>query len=149
VDAHRLLASLSAHGQRLSRQFQKTLNQLHELQLGRLERQRKDLRDAASVFQFHKHKGLPDNPAEDGFVFSKTVIEAFAQRTMRLNEAWKVEDFTYDRVNQEVCSNYGSWKLNQIASEKQQHEIICDIPEAPPRGGDACAVQSQRRFRAK
>ena len=46
------------------------------------------------LFQFHKHKGLPYNPAEDGFVFSKTEIEAFAQRTMRLNEAWKVDNFT-------------------------------------------------------
>jgi hypothetical protein len=60
----------------------------------RVERQRKDLRDAASVFQLHRHKGLPYDPAEDGFVFSKTEIEAFAQRTMRLNEAWKVENFT-------------------------------------------------------
>ena len=55
--------------------------------------QRRDLRDAASVLEFHKHKGLPYDPAEDGFVFSKTEIEAFAQRTMRLNEAWKVENF--------------------------------------------------------
>jgi hypothetical protein len=51
-------------------------------------------RRRASVFQLHKHKGLPYDPAEDGFVFSKTEIEAFAQRTMRLNEAWKVENFT-------------------------------------------------------
>jgi hypothetical protein len=94
VDAHRLLASLSIHGQRLSRQFQKTLNQLRELQLDRLERQRKDLRDAASVFEFQKHKGLPYDPAEDGFVFSKTEVEAFARRAIRLNEAWKVENFT-------------------------------------------------------
>jgi hypothetical protein len=28
------------------------------------------------------------------FVFSKTDIEAFAQRNMRLNQAWKVESFT-------------------------------------------------------
>lgn len=93
VDAHRLLASLSIHGQRLSRQFQKTLNQLRELQAERLERHRRDLRDAASVLEFHKHKGLPYDPAEDGFVFSKTEIEDFARRTMRLNEAWKVESF--------------------------------------------------------
>ena len=94
VDAHRLLASLSIHGQRLSRQFQKTLIQLREIQAERLERERRDLRDAASVLEFHKHKGLPYDPAEDGFVFSKTEIEAFAQRTMRLNQAWKVENFT-------------------------------------------------------
>jgi hypothetical protein len=93
VDAHRLLASLSIHGQRLSRQFQKTLIQLREIQAERSERERRDLRDAASVLEFHKHKGLTYDPAEDGFVFSKTEIEAFAQRTMRLNEAWKVENF--------------------------------------------------------
>jgi hypothetical protein len=52
------------------------------------------LRDAASVFEFQKHKGLPYDPAEDGFVFSKTEVEAFAQRAKRLNEAWKVENFT-------------------------------------------------------
>jgi hypothetical protein len=93
VDAHRLLASLGIHGQRLSRQFQKTLIQLREIQAERLECLRRDLRDAASVLEFHKHKGLPYDPAEDGFVFSKTEIEAFAQRTMRLNQAWKVENF--------------------------------------------------------
>jgi hypothetical protein len=93
VDAHRLLNSLSIHGQLLSRQFQKTLNLLSEIQLERLERLRRDLRDAASVLEFHKHKGLPYDPAEDGFVFSITEIEAFARRTMRLNEAWKVENF--------------------------------------------------------
>ena len=88
------LATLGLHSQRLSRQFQKTLIQLRDLQAERLERQRRDLRDAASVLEFHKHKGLPYDPAEDGFVFSKTEIEAFAQRTMRLNQAWKVENFT-------------------------------------------------------
>jgi hypothetical protein len=94
VDAHRLLNSLSVHWQRLSRQFQRTVNQLREMQLNRLERHRRDLQDAASVLEFQKHKGIPYDPAEDGFVFSKTEIEAFAQRTMRLNEAWKVKDFT-------------------------------------------------------
>jgi hypothetical protein len=93
VDAHRLVASLGLHGHRLSRQFQKTLNQLRDIQAERRERERRDLRDAASVLEFHKHKGLPYDPAEDGFVFSKTEIEAFAQRTMRLNQAWKVENF--------------------------------------------------------
>ena len=52
-----------------------------------------DLRDAASVLEFHNHKGLPYVPAEDGFVYSITEIEAFAQRTKRLNKAWKVDNF--------------------------------------------------------
>ena len=56
-------------------------------------RLRRDLRDAASVLEFHKHKGLLYDPAEDGFVYSITEIEAFPQRTKRLNEAWKVDNF--------------------------------------------------------
>jgi hypothetical protein len=87
------LATLGLHGHRLSRQFQKTLNLLRELQAERQERLRRDLRDAASVLEFHKHKGLPYDPAEDGFVYSITEIEAFASRTKRLNEAWKVDNF--------------------------------------------------------
>jgi hypothetical protein len=87
------LATLGLHGHRLSRQFQKTLNLLRELQAERQERLRRDLRDAASVLEFHKHKGLPYDPAEDGFVYSITEIEAFASRTKRLNEDWKVDNF--------------------------------------------------------
>ncbi len=93
VDAHRVIATLSMHGHRLSRQFHKSLEQLRQIQFDRRERERRDLRDAASVLEFHKHKGLPYEPAEDGFVFSKIEIEAFAQRTKRLNEAWNVDNF--------------------------------------------------------
>jgi hypothetical protein len=87
------LATLGLHCQHLSRQFQKTLNELREIQLDRLERLRRDLRDAASVLDFHKKKGLSYDHAEDGFVFSKTEMEAFAQRTMRLYQAWREENF--------------------------------------------------------
>jgi hypothetical protein len=93
VDAHKAIATLSMHGHRLSRQFHKALEQLRQIQFDRRERERRDLRDAASVLEFHKHKGLPYDPAEDGFVFSKPEIEAFASRTKRLNEAWNVENF--------------------------------------------------------
>ena len=86
VDAHRALATLGMHYQRLSRQFQKALNQLREIQSDRGERDRRDLKDAAALLEFHKHKGVPWEPADHGFVFSKDRVEAFAQRLMRLNE---------------------------------------------------------------
>jgi hypothetical protein len=95
VDAHRLLATLGLHGQRLSRQFHKTLEHLREIQLDRREREHKQLKDAANIVQFHKHKGLPYDPAQDGFVFSKQEIEAFAQRTMRSRQASRVEQFLF------------------------------------------------------
>jgi hypothetical protein len=48
---------------------------------------------AATIVKFHEHKGLPCDPAQDGFVFSKDEIEAWAQRTMRHNLAWRAEPF--------------------------------------------------------
>ena len=96
VDAHRALASLGLHGQRLSRQFQKTLQQLREIQAERLERQERDLKRAAALLELHKHKGIPFDPAQDGFVFSKDEIEAHAERLIRLNEARHVEYVRFD-----------------------------------------------------
>src|SRR5271170_1808885 len=49
VDAHRALATLGMHGQRLSRQFQKALDMLRDIQADRAERQRRELKDAAAL----------------------------------------------------------------------------------------------------
>jgi hypothetical protein len=91
VDAHRLLANLGIQGQRLSRQFQKCLDKLRDIQADRAERERHELRDAAALSELHKHKGIPWEPADHGFVFSKDQVERFAQRMMRLNEARHIE----------------------------------------------------------
>jgi hypothetical protein len=91
VDAHRALATLGLHYQRLSRQFQKTVDHLREIQADRIERERRDLQDAAALLELHKHKGVPWEPADHGFVFSKDQVEAFAQRLMRLNESRHIE----------------------------------------------------------
>jgi hypothetical protein len=91
VDAHRLLANLGIQGQRLSRQFQKSLETLRDIQADRLERQRRDLKDAAGILEHHKQKGIPWEPADDGFVFSKDQVERFAQRNMRLHDARHID----------------------------------------------------------
>jgi hypothetical protein len=91
VDAHRLLASLGLHGHRLSRQFQKTLGHLRDIQSERRERERRDLRDAAALLELHKHKGIPWEPADHGFVFSRDHVERFAERSARLNESRHIE----------------------------------------------------------
>jgi hypothetical protein len=66
VDAHR---ALGLHYTRLSRQFQKTLDTLRDIQADRAERERRDLRDAAALLELHKHKGVPWEPSDHGFVF--------------------------------------------------------------------------------
>jgi len=96
VDAHRTLAMLGLHGQRLSRQFQKTLDKLREIQADRNERRERDLKDATAISELHKHKGIPYDPAQDGFVFSASEIEAHSQRLMRQNEARRVAYFRFE-----------------------------------------------------
>jgi hypothetical protein len=85
-----LLARLGLHGSRLSRQFQKALEQLREIQDERRHRERRQLRDAADLLVHHQHKGLPWEPADDGFVFSKQQVERHAQRLIRQRAAYQV-----------------------------------------------------------
>jgi hypothetical protein len=97
------LATLGLHGSRLSRQFQKALDQLRDIQEERRRLERRQLTEAAELFLRHQHKGLPWDPAdlfsdpsaqafgavvrdqEGGFVFSKEQIERHARHLMRLN----------------------------------------------------------------
>jgi hypothetical protein len=95
VDAHRALATLGLHYQRLSRQFQKALDKIREIQSERLHEQELALKRAAALLELHKQKGIPYNPAElfsaDGFVFSNDQVEAFARRLILLNQSRHVE----------------------------------------------------------
>jgi hypothetical protein len=90
------LASLGMHSQRLSRQFQKALQQLREIQADRREHQRRELKDAASILVYHQHKGLPWRPSDHGFVFSLDQVQRHADRLMRQNEARQVAYFRFD-----------------------------------------------------
>ncbi|HEX5228618.1 MAG TPA: hypothetical protein VFW44_12950 [Bryobacteraceae bacterium] len=97
VDAHRLIANLSLQSQRLSRQFQKSLDKLREIQSDRAEHERRALRDAAALLELHKHKGIPWQPADHGFVFSTSQVERFAQRLQCLNQARHIEHVLFDK----------------------------------------------------
>jgi hypothetical protein len=79
VDAHRILATLGLYSSRLSRQFHKTLEQLRDIQEERRRLENRQLRDAAEIPIRHRRKGLPWEPAEDGFVFSMEQIERQAR----------------------------------------------------------------------
>jgi hypothetical protein len=85
VDAHRALATLGLHGARLSRQFQKAVEQLRDIQEVRLRLERRQLNEAAELFIRHQRKGLTWEPAEAGFVLSKAQVERHAQQLMRRN----------------------------------------------------------------
>lgn len=108
VDAHRALATLGLHGQRLSRQFQKTLENLREIQSDRRREQERELEHAAAVVELHKRKGIPYDPAQDGFVFSSGQIEAFTQRMVHINESRHIEHVLFHiPIRPGASVNYG------------------------------------------
>jgi|HubBroStandDraft_6_1064221.scaffolds.fasta_scaffold464443_1 hypothetical protein len=85
------LATLGLHGSRLSRQFQKAVERLREIQEERRHLERRQLTEAAELFLRHQHKGIPWDPSaqafgavvrdqESGFVFSKEQIERHARK---------------------------------------------------------------------
>jgi hypothetical protein len=87
------LATLGLHGSRLSRQFQKALDQLRDIQEERRRLERRQLTEAAELFLRHQRKGLPWEPADlfseqAGFVFSKEQIERHARKLVRQNPAF-------------------------------------------------------------
>jgi hypothetical protein len=82
------LATLGLHGSRLSRQLQKALDQLRTIQDERRHLERRQLTEAAELFLRHQHKGLPWDPTDHGFVFSKQQIERHAQHLMHRNPAY-------------------------------------------------------------
>ena len=79
----RALANLSLHGQRLSRQFEKTVALLKRLQADRLPDDQYELNQAANLVQMHELEDEPYDPAEDGFVFSTEEIQAVLDRRDR------------------------------------------------------------------
>jgi hypothetical protein len=73
------LATLGLYSSRLSRQFQKTLEQFRDIQNERRRLERRQLTEAAELFIRHQHKGLPWVPTDHGFVFSKQQVERRAR----------------------------------------------------------------------
>jgi hypothetical protein len=51
--------------------------------------------DPAALLEMHKVKGIPYDPAQDGFVFSSDQIETFSLRLIRLNESRHIEHIRF------------------------------------------------------
>jgi hypothetical protein len=105
VDLHNALAKLGLYSHRLSRQFQKTLQQLREIQADRMERHKHNLKHAASLLELNKYKGLPYDPAQDGFVFSHDAVAAFADRQLRHSEALVLQCILSNGAHQRLCDS--------------------------------------------
>jgi hypothetical protein len=76
------LANLSMHSQRLSRQFERTVDKLHELQKTRRTQEEQELDNLLDITEMYESKGEPFDPAAIGFVFSESQInESILART--------------------------------------------------------------------
>jgi hypothetical protein len=72
------LANLSMHTQRLSRQFERTVDQLRALQKERKAQETRDLNELLDIREMYASAGDTLDPAEIGFVFSDAEIQARA-----------------------------------------------------------------------
>jgi hypothetical protein len=77
------LSNLSLHSQRLSRQFERTLLQLRDLQKTRRAQERSDLSDLLDIMEMYESKGETYDPSEEGFVFSEQQINDAMRRRNR------------------------------------------------------------------
>jgi hypothetical protein len=73
------LSNLSLHSQRLSRQFERTVAQLRDLQQTRRAHEQQELDKVLDIIEMDESQGETYDPSEDGFVFSEAQI-AEAQR---------------------------------------------------------------------
>ena len=78
------LNNLSLHTQRLSRQFERTLTQLRDIQKIRLDLETRQLDDLVDIIQMFKSEGKTYQPSQDGFVFTDhQIAQACQARTRR------------------------------------------------------------------
>jgi hypothetical protein len=89
----RALSNLSIHGQRLSRQFEKTLALLQKLQLARKVNEECRLDQASALVQMHALKEEPYDPADDGFVFSKDELETYIRENALSERAAQADQY--------------------------------------------------------
>jgi hypothetical protein len=89
------LANLSLHSQRLSRQFERTVAQLRDLQQTRRTQEKKDLDNFLNVMEMYKAKGETYRPSDDGFVFSQTQINLGLITRKRERVIKKASDYLY------------------------------------------------------
>jgi hypothetical protein len=77
------LSNLSLHSQRLSRQFERTVIQLRELQKARRAQEDRDLDNLRDIIEMYEDKGETYDASEDGFVFSEDQIDDAIRRRNR------------------------------------------------------------------
>jgi hypothetical protein len=87
------LSNLSLHSQRLSRQFERTVAQLRDLQKTRRAQENSELDQLLDIIEMAESTGETYDPSNDGFVFSESQISA--ARRVRNRERLAEEAYEY------------------------------------------------------
>jgi hypothetical protein len=90
------LSHLSMHSQRLSRQFERTVAQLRELQKIRQDQEKLELSNVVDVIEMYESMGEPYDPSADGFVFSKSQINAAIRARNREDLVFEAHEYLQD-----------------------------------------------------
>jgi hypothetical protein len=93
--------NLSIYEQRLHRSMREALRQLEELQTKRRERYKTQMDDAIRLHKTEKMKGLPYDPAQDGFVYASAEIGLEQNRRDRLHLSRIAEKTNFDLTKYE------------------------------------------------
>jgi hypothetical protein len=83
------LANLSIHSQRLSRQYERTIVQLRQLQKERRDKEDSEMNNLLNILHMKESKGEHYDPAADGFVFTPQQINTATINRRRHNLALK------------------------------------------------------------
>ena len=89
------LSTISLHQNRLSRTFERTLNQFRQIQAARRAEEDLQMKDAGRLYLLHAEenktsgKTEPYHPAADGFVFTNSEIDLYLYRDHRYTKAWE------------------------------------------------------------
>ena len=87
------LANISIYTQRLSRQFERAITQLRELQKSRKAEEQAALNELLDIRQMHESEGEPYDPASDGFVFTTAQIHSAALARNRAQKAQQAYEY--------------------------------------------------------
>ena len=84
---NRAFSNIGIYRQRLTREFERTLILLRQIQSERRTNEERQLDNAAKILKMHQDENLPYQPSDDGFVFSKAEIESYIGREERWQQA--------------------------------------------------------------
>jgi len=95
--------NLSIYEQRLHRTLKEALRQLKELQTERRERRKTEMDEAIRLSKTQEMKGLPYDPAADGFVYASSEIAREADRRDRLQDSLLAEKAGFNLARYTAC----------------------------------------------